>query len=211
MLQAFCVRLAPWAFIVRLCRPPELFYTFYHVIANHLARSACLSRLNQRVGGWRGKRLWHCLRRKNPDGLTPPEMSLKKLATGRSTMPPITVADGTRVTMAGHELVCGQTIFPPREADPILDDVTALRARIEEDGYILIRDFFDRDAVMAARREILAHLSTRGFLDPDAPLDDGAIGPDNSGPVLRNVVVVKAVSSRRCDHFRHVLPARFAR
>ena len=92
--------------------------------------------------------------------------------------------------MAGHELVFGQTIFPPREANAILDDAAALRARIEEDGYLLIRDFYDRDAIMAARADILSYLSAEGWLDPDAPPEEGVIGPENAGAVLRNEVVV---------------------
>ena len=76
------------------------------------------------------------------------------------------VADGTRVTMAGHELVFGQTIFTPRDANDIVDDMTALRGRIEEDGYLLIRDFYDRDAIMAARADILSYLSAEGFWIP---------------------------------------------
>ena len=120
-------------------------------------------------------------------------------------MQPITVAGGTRVTMAGHELVFGQTIFPPREANSILDDATALRARIEEDGYLLLRDFYDRDAVMAARREILEHLSEKGFLDPVAPVDDGVIGPDNPSPVLRNEVVVNLHAYLRVVNSERIL------
>ena len=100
------------------------------------------------------------------------------------------VADGTRVTMAGHELVFGQTIFTPRDANDIVDDMTALRARIEEDGYLLIRDFYDRDAIMAARADILSYLSAEGLLDPGAPPEEGVIGPENAGAVLRNEVVV---------------------
>ena len=100
------------------------------------------------------------------------------------------VADGTRVTMAGHELVFGQTIFTPRDANDIVDDMTALQARIEEDGYLLIRDFYDRDAIMAARADILSYLSAEGLLDPGAPPEEGVIGPENAGAVLRNEVVV---------------------
>ncbi len=92
--------------------------------------------------------------------------------------------------MAGHKLVFGHTIFQPREANHILDDVNALRARMNQDGYLLIRDFYDRDAVMAARREILEHLSAQGYLDPSRPLEEGAIGPDNKGPILKNEVVI---------------------
>jgi len=101
-----------------------------------------------------------------------------------------TVADGTKVTMAGHELVFGQNIFMPRDANDIADDMAALHARIEEDGYLLIRDFYDRDAIMAARSDILSYLSAQGLLDPDALPQEGVISPKNEGAVIRNEVVV---------------------
>ena len=106
-------------------------------------------------------------------------------------MQPITVADGTRVTMTGHELVFGQTIFSPREATHIRDDMDALRARIAEDGYLLIRGFYDRETVLAARMDILQQLSEQGLLNADAPLEDGVIGQENEGAVMRNKVVLK--------------------
>ena len=55
---------------------------------------------------------------------------------------------------------------------------------------MLIRDFYDRDAIMAARADILSYLSAEGLLDPDAPPEEGVIGPENEGAVLRNEVVV---------------------
>lgn len=117
------------------------------------------------------------------------------------------VADGTRVTMSGHELTFGQNIFNPRDANDVVDDVPALRARIEEDGYLLIRDFYDRDAIMAARADILSHLSEQGLLDPEAPPEEGRIGPDNEGAVLLNEIVVqmhaylRVVNSSRIMNF----------
>ena len=101
------------------------------------------------------------------------------------------VADGTKVSMSGHELVFGQTIFAPREAAHIQDDMDALRARITEDGYLLIRGFYDRETVLAARMDILQQLSAQGLLDADAPLEDGVIGQENEGAVMRNKVVLK--------------------
>ncbi len=102
----------------------------------------------------------------------------------------MTVADGTKVTMSGHELVFGENIFTPRDANDIAGDMAALRARIEEDGYLLIRDFYDRDAVMAARADILSYLAEQGCLDAEAPPEEGVIGPENEGAALRNEVVV---------------------
>ena len=106
-------------------------------------------------------------------------------------MQSLEVADGTRVTMAGHELVFGETISCPRAANDIQEDTEALQARIEEDGYLLIRDFYDRETVLAARIDILEQLSEQGRLAVDAPLEQGVIGLESAGAVLRNDVVVK--------------------
>ena len=95
------------------------------------------------------------------------------------------------VSMSGHELVFGQTIFTPREANGIQHDMEALRARIREDGYLLIRGFYERETVLAAGMDILQQLSEQGLLDADAPLEDGVIGQENEGAVLRNNVVLK--------------------
>ena len=114
--------------------------------------------------------------------------------------------------MSGHELVFGQNIFTPRDANDIADDMAALHARIEEDGYLLIRDFYDRDAIMSARADILSYLSAQSLLDPDAPPEEGVIGPENEGAILRNEVVVnmhaylRVVNSARImSFFEHFL------
>ena len=65
------------------------------------------------------------------------------------------IPDGTRVSMSGRELVFGETIFTPREATHLLDDTEALHQRIEEDGYLIIRNFHTRQQIQNARREIL--------------------------------------------------------
>ncbi|MBW7995156.1 MAG: phytanoyl-CoA dioxygenase family protein [Candidatus Glassbacteria bacterium] len=59
-----------------------------------------------------------------------------------------------------------------RESIDIAGDPSALRARIEEDGYLLIRGGLDRDQVMAARREILQKLDRVGEIDREYPLMD---------------------------------------
>ncbi|MFH1070435.1 MAG: phytanoyl-CoA dioxygenase family protein [Candidatus Glassbacteria bacterium] len=57
-----------------------------------------------------------------------------------------------------------------RESNDILDDCLALRQRIEEDGYLLIRGGIDRDVVLAARLEILEKLDSVGEIDRTKPL-----------------------------------------
>jgi len=41
-----------------------------------------------------------------------------------------------------------------RESNDILDDAVALRERMAEDGYLLIRGLIDRDKVLAARARV---------------------------------------------------------
>ena len=120
-------------------------------------------------------------------------------------MQSLEVADGTRVTMAGHELVFGETIFCPRAANDIQEDTEALQARIEEDGYLLIRGFYDIETVLAARIDILEQLSEQGRLAVDTPLEQGVIGQESASAVLRNDVVVKLSNYLRVVNSERIL------
>ncbi len=60
----------------------------------------------------------------------------------------------------------------------ILDDVEALRQRMDEDGFLLIRNFHDREEVMNVRRGILEKLRDQGKLHPDYPLMEGVVNPN---------------------------------
>ena len=64
-----------------------------------------------------------------------------------------------------------------RESNDVLNDAPLLRARLEDDGYLLIRGFHDREQVLQVRREILERLRERGQLDAAAPLMDGVTAP----------------------------------
>ena len=65
-----------------------------------------------------------------------------------------------------------------RDSTDALDDTDELRRRMKEDGFLLLRGLHDRDAVLAARRDILQVMQAQGKLDPDAPLMDGVVNPD---------------------------------
>ncbi len=69
-----------------------------------------------------------------------------------------------------------------RESNDILDDPLALKKRMYEDGYLLIRELHDKDEVLAARKVILEKLHSKGMLVPDAPLMDGIYNPDYPVP-----------------------------
>jgi hypothetical protein len=66
-----------------------------------------------------------------------------------------------------------------RESNDILHDVEKLRSRLQQDGYLLIRGFHDREQVLAARREFLQSLRNMGRLDPNYPWEEGVVHPDN--------------------------------
>ncbi|MBM3459196.1 MAG: hypothetical protein FJX77_11765, partial [Armatimonadetes bacterium] len=52
-----------------------------------------------------------------------------------------------------------------RESNDLLPDWPALRTRMAEDGYLLLRDLLDPEQVLAARGEILGKLAAVGEVD----------------------------------------------
>ena len=56
-----------------------------------------------------------------------------------------------------------------RRSDDASGDFAELRRRMQEDGYLYLPGLLDREAVVAARREIAQRLADAGFLHPDRP------------------------------------------
>ncbi len=71
-----------------------------------------------------------------------------------------------------------------RDANDLLGDVQALRARMKEDGYLLLRGLQPREKVYAARMHILECLDANGQIDRSHPLEQGAIPQDGRGLFL---------------------------
>jgi len=93
-----------------------------------------------------------------------------------TTMPTPTAAGIPALTCMGRPLDTGPEAFGRlREANDLLDDAAAMRARMDEDGCILLRGLLGRDRVLAARREMLRRLEAEGALDRGAPLMDGVL------------------------------------
>src|SRR5579871_5488055 len=89
------------------------------------------------------------------------------------------------VKMAKQELdLGGHYLGTLREANGLLHDTAALRARMEEDGYLLIRGLHDPDKVAAARRSILENLDANGQIDRSHPLMEGVVAPGAHGAFL---------------------------
>jgi len=65
-----------------------------------------------------------------------------------------------------------------RDSNDVQHNPQALRERLEEDGYLLMRGFHDADKVLGVRREILERLNQRGQLNPAAPLMEGVAAPN---------------------------------
>ncbi|MDW3220238.1 MAG: phytanoyl-CoA dioxygenase family protein [Acidimicrobiales bacterium] len=66
--------------------------------------------------------------------------------------------------------------LPMSESTSIVDDPVALRARLEEDGYLYLPKLLDRDDVLAVRRDVLRALGEAGWTDPEALPMAGRVG-----------------------------------
>lgn len=65
-------------------------------------------------------------------------------------------------------------------ANDLLDQPAALRDRLEHDGYLYIRNFFDPELILAGRRSIFERIAREGKFDPASNLMEGVVRPDPS-------------------------------
>jgi hypothetical protein len=65
-----------------------------------------------------------------------------------------------------------------RPSDALIGDPAALRARLEQDGYLFVPGLLDREAVRAGRLDLLERVAAHGALDPAHPLEAGVLRPD---------------------------------
>ena len=90
-----------------------------------------------------------------------------------------------KVKMGIRELeLDGRYLGRLREANSLLGDMDALRARMREDGYLLIRKLHDPDKVKAARRVLLENLDRNGQIDRGAGPDEARIAPGARGTFM---------------------------
>ncbi|MFC5652209.1 phytanoyl-CoA dioxygenase family protein [Paenibacillus solisilvae] len=66
-----------------------------------------------------------------------------------------------------------------RDSNDILHDEEALRLRMKEDGYLLIRGFHDRQEVLDAKRVFLERIAEQGKLEPGTAIEDAIINKAN--------------------------------
>lgn len=77
----------------------------------------------------------------------------------------------------GHRDVAfpSQDLDELRDSNHLLGDAAGLRARMDEDGYLLLRGLIQRDKVLQARRTVLEHMHAHQALTPDTPLLEGVM------------------------------------
>ncbi|SEO88263.1 phytanoyl-CoA dioxygenase family protein [Paenibacillus sp. OV219] len=81
-----------------------------------------------------------------------------------------------KIKMGNAELTMGSKYMTElRSSNDIFDDTDALRQRLQEDGYLLLRGFHDREQVLDARSGILRKLNSAGRLDTNFKVEDGII------------------------------------
>lgn len=76
-------------------------------------------------------------------------------------------------TSHGHRFDVSPGAFGElRDSSGLAADVAALRGRMDEDGYLLLRGYLSRDAVLAARRELCRKLDRAGLIDRRRPVTE---------------------------------------
>lgn len=76
----------------------------------------------------------------------------------------------------GHTLDTSEEAFGElRDSSYLVGDGEALQERIEEDGYLFLKGFLNREDVMASRRFLVGQFAAEGLLEPGTDPMDGII------------------------------------
>jgi Phytanoyl-CoA dioxygenase (PhyH) len=85
------------------------------------------------------------------------------------------VAELTGISSCGHALESSlETLGFLRETSATVTDPGKSRARMDDDGYLLMRGLLDKKEVLAAREHIMNILASQHQLDPAYPIMEGA-------------------------------------
>ena len=93
----------------------------------------------------------------------------------------VATAEKLILPVGTRQMELHKDIFLLRDSNDIFDDVEALRERMKEDGYLLIRGLHDKNLVLETRRQMLEKLAEHGALDPNFPLMDAVINTNQRG------------------------------
>jgi len=102
------------------------------------------------------------------------------------------------LTSIGHELETDVHSFGWLEdSSTIRHDAEALQQRMEENGYLYIKGFFNRDLILEARKALLKTLEAGEIFEPGHPLLDGilkkGVNPYFNGTAWKNQPTVNRV------------------
>jgi hypothetical protein len=89
-----------------------------------------------------------------------------------------------RGCVVGGREVPQELIGELRDSASLLEQPVSLRARLAEDGYLFLRGVLDRDAVMAARQEVLARLAAVDEIAPGSDIFTGRSARRSKEPDL---------------------------
>ena len=87
--------------------------------------------------------------------------------------------NATTIKARGQDIGGSQTFGELRRSDDIQSSPASLQERLEEDGYLYIPGFFDRDEILSIRKDIVNALAEKGMIDTSFPLID-AVKSDNA-------------------------------
>ena len=89
----------------------------------------------------------------------------------------------TQKVRFGHQTLNfpGPELGELRASNDLLNDAIALKARLTEDGYLLLRELIDPETVRVARETILHYMDEQGVLVPGKPILEGAMPQDGRG------------------------------
>jgi hypothetical protein len=122
------------------------------------------------------------------------------------------ISDIPRLTALGQELDTSSECFGELQSSrDILGDAAALRARMQEEGYLYLPGYLEREEALAARRVMLERLAAAGWVDPAYPLEEGVY--NQSGEVGPRPDIVKGnaplhkllYSGRMIEFYTHFL------
>ena len=113
-----------------------------------------------------------------------------------------------RLTALKHEVDTRPQAFGelPR-SDHLIANVPALRARMQDDGYLFLPGLLDREEVRAARRSIMAMLADEGLLEPGTPPEEGiaARQPPAGALGVRNDLARRSLELQRLLYARRMM------
>jgi ectoine hydroxylase-related dioxygenase (phytanoyl-CoA dioxygenase family) len=92
----------------------------------------------------------------------------------------------TRLSTLGHELDLSASRFGFFRETPTDEPMEIQHQQMQDDGYLYLRDFFERDAVQAVRDSLTRQLDELGFLRPGLPRDEARFNGREVGRALGN-------------------------